>query len=235
MRCPICENVLEVTHQDRYESLDEHVSSSLPSLKDGYQCMYRYCIANNFNAVWIKDGDLFLDPIESISSVVAHDVIKKLSITGLPYALDSWNNTYHLFLTEQTRRTKTFNFKKIEIKIIPKYKQVYIENDKISKYKKLPFRYKIELYKHTSDNCKFIITPFYVSIKWKLNKFENGYINLIENENKEQSYRRYMFDFFTSVYTPSTKIDHIVSFYIKIFKKTKYDKVLRMYNGGLAK
>ncbi len=60
--CPCCKSKLEITHTGRYQDISEHVSSpnSVPSLKDGYQCIQEGCVAALVQATWIEDGGLYM-------------------------------------------------------------------------------------------------------------------------------------------------------------------------------
>ena len=106
LRCPCCEKELKVTHQGWYQDIGERVTrpNAQPSLKDGYQCTYEFCVANNLEAVWIEDGSLFLSKIPSqLRYTVASKIIEKFSISGEEWALGSWNHYYHLGKKELKR------------------------------------------------------------------------------------------------------------------------------------
>lgn len=122
MRCPCCKEELVITHQDRYESLDVHVSGGRVSLKDGYQCLNDYCVANNVVATWINDGDIFVDPPVGINSSVALAAIKKSSSTGMVYALDSWSNSYNKMLKEKELTKTTIDLHFYKLKLTRKFK-----------------------------------------------------------------------------------------------------------------
>ncbi len=61
MKCPICRGLLEVTGQERLETLDEHVCNPNGeiSMKDVYQCVNKDCIAKHDGLVWNSEGDLY--------------------------------------------------------------------------------------------------------------------------------------------------------------------------------
>ena len=70
IKCPCCDSVLVVTHQERYQDLSEHVSNPnrQPSMKDGYQCPNTDCIANICDVAWIEDGDTVIDPTSGVET-----------------------------------------------------------------------------------------------------------------------------------------------------------------------
>lgn len=92
MRCPHCEKPLVVTHHDYYEDISEHVSGCAVSMKSGYQCLSRNCIANQLGAVWTSDGERYSDPPEGIRSSTW--VLSRLALHGDGEALDTFMFTH---------------------------------------------------------------------------------------------------------------------------------------------
>ena len=123
--CPVCKNKLVITHRGRYEDLTEHVSNpnGTPSMKDGYQCTnVDWCVASHLNFTWISDGDCFSNPPEGIGFSEANRRLKKASVSGMEFALNSWNHYYNLGKNKIKERRKEFHLGKYKIAIEPKEK-----------------------------------------------------------------------------------------------------------------
>jgi hypothetical protein len=121
IQCPCCSTELVVTHRGRYEDLTEHVSNpnGKPTLKDGYQCPNEWCVCHphNINCTWIEDGDLFVSPPLDFKWTVAHQVIKKMSVTGRYYAINSWNDDYEELKELEKIHTRRYNICGLTIKV----------------------------------------------------------------------------------------------------------------------
>ena len=168
MRCPCCEKLLVVTHQERYESTEEHVSNpnGFVSLKDGYQCLNEFCAANNLRAVWISDGEIFMDPPDGVKNTVAHRVVESMSKSGMYYALDSWSHSYNKMIKEQKAKTISIRFGKFRFEFVPKYKSYYDKNT--TEYRLRLFVRKIRIWKYNDEPDKETctqFTPLFVSVK----------------------------------------------------------------------
>ncbi len=116
MLCPCCDFVLWVTHRDRYESLEEHVSNpnGYSSMKDGYQCPNEDCVANNMGAVWIESGELFNRPPEGVKNYVSNLILKKFCSDGLTSAKNSWDYHYtkgQIALKKGTRNCRILGYR----------------------------------------------------------------------------------------------------------------------------
>ena len=177
MRCPCCEKELTVTHQDRYESMDEHVSGGEPSMKNGYQCTDMYCVGNNLGVTWILEGDPFVDPPEGIKSSVAFEMLKKLSVTGNYYALDSWNSKYEKMQQEKKRLKKKLSIGKWKADIYP----VFSSNDD-GEWKRKRFKFKVELWKKTPEGTYTNFIPTHTMVIFSLKKFTRNMGRAIEGE-----------------------------------------------------
>jgi hypothetical protein len=120
MQCPCCCTELVVTHRGRYEDLGEHVSNpnGTPSLKDGYQCPNEWCVchSNNMNCTWIEDGEIYISQPSGFKWTVAHQVIKKMSVTGRYYAINSWNDDYEELRELEKIHTHNYNICGLTIK-----------------------------------------------------------------------------------------------------------------------
>ena len=180
--CPCCSHELVVTHKDRYEDLGEHVSdpNGTPSMKDGYQCTYEYCEANNLDAVWIEDGDMFIrNKPEQIKWAVAHNIIEKCSRSGMQYALNSWNHYYQEGQAAIKARTKKITIGKWKIVFVPKEKGHKYPLEK--QYQPQRFSYKLEYWKRTEDGNGYTsVVPDFRMVKYCLQKFNREYRSAIE-------------------------------------------------------
>jgi CRISPR/Cas system CSM-associated protein Csm2 small subunit len=158
MRCPCCQQPIEITHRDRYQSLEEHVSSpnSEPSLKDGYQCLNEYCIANNLRATWTDDGEIFMDPPTGVKSTVAHEIIKKTGVNGNYYALDSWSERYERMKMDKEKRKRTYHIGKWKINTSPTYNFPDVDKE----WKRNFFKRETEILKKSEeDGCWRLVIP----------------------------------------------------------------------------
>lgn len=175
--CPCCEKELVITHQGRYESLDEHVSNpnGTPSLKDAYQCTNEYCIANNLNVSWTENGETFMRPPKEVKWTVAHDTIKKCSVSGMYYALNSWEHYYEKGKNNIKKRTIKIKIGKYKINIVPKCKGSKFSHDK--QYEPSLFRFNIEYWKKSKD-IKWAYTsiiPVHRMVRFCIRKFKRNY------------------------------------------------------------
>ena len=224
MRCPCCEKELIVTHRDRYQDQSEHVSNpnGTPSMKDGYQCLDQYCIANNLGATWIEDGEIYMDPPDGVKTTVAHRVIEKMSVTGMYWALDSWNNSYQGMIRDQKAKTFSVRFFKHKFTFVPKFDTDYDKNP--TEYTIKPFSWKIEWWKKDSDmeGCYTSVTPVFRIIKWRIGDFKRG----VEKMHSEKD----AIDLMTYIagnekWGISTKTSNFIGWWIRVFHRSKVTKV----------
>lgn len=125
LKCPCCLSDLKVTHQDRYETLIEHVEERKPSLKDGYQCPNEKCAAYEYNGVWIEDGDFWIkEPPAGTSYEVAEKQIECHSLTGRTFAVNSWQDGYERYREDQKRRTVSLDLFWFIFQFVPLYKKL---------------------------------------------------------------------------------------------------------------
>jgi hypothetical protein len=181
IKCSCCERVLYVTHQDRYEDLSDHVSSSNPSMKDGYQCMNDDCIANAFNVTWIHDGEFFIDPPEGICYAVAKNVLEKASKNNVIFALNSWNYHYELGKRTVKKWTWKVSLGKWKFVFIPREKGWdYVEEER---YQPALWRWKMEIWKGSSEHGYTNVVPIHKSIKWNIERFNKNYSDWKESSS----------------------------------------------------
>jgi hypothetical protein len=185
MRCPCCTKDLVITHYDHYESLDEHVSNRAPSMKKGYQCTYPYCAGNNLGITWIEDGEPFADPPMGIKNTVAFDIIKKISVTGNYYALDSWGSKYETMKSQKEKGKRTINVHKWKIDIYPVFVNV---NDE---WERKRFRFSADIWQKSEDGTYIGVVPFHRMVSHVLRKFKNNKKRAIEGDSNavEECYR----------------------------------------------
>lgn len=132
LKCPCCLSNLEVTHQDRYETLTEHVEDRTPSLKNGYQCPNSKCAAYEYNGVWIEDGDFWIkEPPAGVSYEEAEKQIERHSLTGRVHAVNSWQDGYERYREEQKKMTVTLDLHWFIFQFVPGYRKV----DEINEWK----------------------------------------------------------------------------------------------------
>jgi len=237
MRCPCCQKHLEVTHRERYQDLYEHVSSPNrdPSMKDGYQCMNEYCIANNLRCTWISDGEIFIDPPKGISRTVAHRTIEKSSVSEMYYALDSWMHHYEFGKKEIKKRSKVINAFNYRVEIKPKEKGWKYPEDQ--RYRPSLFRYNFEFWKKTGEHSYSLIIPDLRMIRFTINQFNNSYNRAIEY-NDDQSLEKcfeYLFGS-TSVNPPTEKrYEKISRLILSIFYQEKKKNIVSLYQKKFLK
>jgi hypothetical protein len=125
IKCPCCLSDLKVTHQDKYETLIEHVEEREPSMKDGYQCLNSKCKAYEMNGVWIESGDFWIkEPPAGMNYEEAEEEVERHSMTGRVPAINSWQDGYEIYRADQQRRKITFNLWLFIFEWIPRYKKI---------------------------------------------------------------------------------------------------------------
>ena len=125
IKCPCCLSDLVVTHQDRYETLTEHVEGREPSLKDGYQCPNEKCKAYEMNGVWIEEGDFWIkEPPAGMNFSEAEAEVERHSFTGKTNAINSFSDGYERYREDKEKRTITLNLYWFIVQFVPKYERV---------------------------------------------------------------------------------------------------------------
>lgn len=125
IKCPCCLSELKVTHQDRYETLIEHVECTEPTIKDGYQCPNESCKAHEMNAVWIEDGDFWIkEPPTGLNYTEAKNEVEKCSLSGRLNAVDSFSDGYEAYKADQEKRKMTLNLYWFIFQFTPRYERV---------------------------------------------------------------------------------------------------------------
>jgi len=190
IHCPICKSKLEVTHRGRYEDLSEHVSNpnGTPSMKDGYQCTnVDWCEASYLNFTWIADGDCFTNPPEGVGCSEANQRLRKLSVSGMEFALNSWNHYYNLGKKKIEERKKTFNIGRYRIEIEPKQKGYKYPEHK--QYMPSTFRWRCQIWKKSGDNDHSYtsVTPTHTMVSYCIRKFNSSHKSAIYNPEKNKN------------------------------------------------
>lgn len=189
--CPVCKSKLEVTHRDRYEDQSEHVlnPNGTPSMKDGYQCLnVDWCEASHLNFTWIQDGDCYTKPPEGVSSWEANRRLEKASITGMSYALNSWNHYYQLGEKKRAERRRTFTLGKYKIDIEPKEKGYKYPINK--QYMPSTFRWKYQLWKESENRgggYYTSITPTHRMVLHCIRSFKSSYKSAVYNPDRNKN------------------------------------------------
>lgn len=234
MRCPCCEKSLKVTHRDRYQDLSDHVSNpnGEPPMKNGYQCMNEYCIANNLRCVWIESGEIFIHPPNGIKWDIAHRVIEKFSVSGLDCALDSWMHHYELGKLQISKRKKTFNIFKFRVEIEPHEKGWKYPEDQ--RYQPSSWRYKFTFWKKTSDHGYSLIVPDIKMVRFVMKEFKNSYKRVIEHEDDYHLEKcfRYLFGKENS---KETRYEKIARWILAIFYQEEKKNIVHLYQMKFAK
>lgn len=188
--CPVCKTKLEVTHRDHYEDLVEHVSNpnGTPSMKDGYQCMnVDWCEAANLNFTWIYDGDCYTKPPEGVTWSDANKRLKAASISGMTYALNSWNHHYNFGKKRIEDRKISFTIGKYRIGIEPKEKGHKYPVHK--QYMPSTFRWRYEIWKKTDDSGHSwtSVIPTHKMVLHCIRSFNSSYRSSIYNPEKNKN------------------------------------------------
>ena len=171
--CPICESELSVTHRDHYEDLSEHVCNpnGTPSLKDGYQCINPECDAHKFNITWIEDGDMFIGNKPSgVTYSQVMDLFKK-SVSGMNFALNSWNHYYELGKNNIEKRTIKIPLGKYRLNIKPKPKG----GNGIDEYQPSWFKWSFEWWRKEGNSLYVNIIPDYRMVKFCIDRFNHNF------------------------------------------------------------
>ena len=186
--CPVCKSKLEVTHRDRYEDLSEHVSNpnGTPSMKDGYQCTnVDWCGAALLNFVWIQDGDCYAKPPEGVSWSEANKRLKEASVSGMEYALNSWNHYYNLGKKKIEERKKSFLIGKYKIEIKPKEKGYKYPDHK--QYMPSTFRWEYQIWERKRGGLYTSVIPTHRMVLHCIRSFKSSYKSAIYNPDKNKN------------------------------------------------
>jgi hypothetical protein len=183
IKCPCCDSVLVVTHQERYQDLTEHCSqpNALPSMKDGYQCPNTECIASICDVTWIEDGDYFTGKRpEGITRKELTDALEKKY--GTSFAVDSWNFHYELGKQAIKRKTWKINLHWYKFVFSPKEKGWDYELEE--RHQPNMWKWKVEIWKKTDDHYYTNVIPFWRMTAFNMKQFRNAYKNWKENGAK---------------------------------------------------
>jgi len=225
LHCSCCQTELVITHYDRYETIDEHVSLSQPSVKPGYQCTNEYCVANNLGVTWIEDGDFFLDPPLGVKSSVAKKILEKVALENVLEAIGSWSRDHQLQKLYSEKNKKSVSLLNWKIDFDPPYPQkgssIFQE---ILRFK----NWKIDIWK--KEDLGFVkVTPFWVMVKFSVSQFHRAYAGFETSDNDLKS----CYQEIVGLTTWGTKdvrfYAKFASVWLKIFYPLKCRKVLKKY------
>jgi hypothetical protein len=233
LKCPCCETELVLTHQGRYQDLCEHVSqpNREPSLKDAYQCPNEYCVANNLNASWIEGGEIFINPPKGIKWTVAHRTIEKASVSGMYWALNSWQHHYEGGKKAIARYKFSINLYWYKFDFEPKDKGHKYPTE--IQYQPNLWKWKTQIWKREKNGASYVgVIPFWRMVKFSIGKFNSEYALWKENGNKnslKECFNGAMgiapwgaID--TRFYTKFTKV------WLQVFKPNKVKEVITAFN-----
>jgi hypothetical protein len=185
--CPICKSKLNVTHQGRYQDKMEHVSSpnSEPSLKDGYQCTnVSWCRGVDLGITWIHDGDYYINTPDGWY-IEVDSKIKEFSISGMGYALNSWEHYYNTGKDAILKRKRSIRIGKYKIDVEPKEYGYDYPLEK--QYMPRKFGWKFQYWKETNDGCYTSVTPTYRMIKYYFRQFNSHYRSIAYNPEQNKN------------------------------------------------
>lgn len=188
--CPVCKSKLEITHRGRYEDLSEHVSNpnGTPSMKDGYQCLnVDWCDASHLNFTWILDGDCYAKPPDGVSWSEANKRLKEASVSGMEFALNSWNHYYNLGKKKIEDRKKSFRIGKYKIDIKPKEKGYKYPDHK--QYMPSTFRWRCEIWEASENRngCYTSVIPTHRMVSHCIRTFNSSYKSAIYNPERNKN------------------------------------------------
>jgi hypothetical protein len=232
MKCPCCKTDLVFTHEGRYQDLGEHVCSPNrePSMKRAYQCTNSECVAHQVNASWIEDGEIFINPPESIGWSEAHRMVEAASIAGTYFAIDSWNYHYELGKRAIKARTRSFEFGKWKINIIPQEKGW--NSPEHLQYQPHLWKKKIEYWKKTEDGHGYTnYIPDWRMVRFCIRKFKDNY-NEWKRTGGERPLKECINEILcrTSWGTPDDRrYAKISSFIVRYFMAGKSIEVIKAY------
>lgn len=178
LKCPVCGSPLVVTHQERYETLGEHVSdpNQLCSLKDGLQCSNLGCRSLEVGAVWLEDGEMYINKslkttVPNINWLDAHYEMEKLT-NGNYHAVGSFEYYYQMGKAAVKKHTIEFElFNKWHFTIEP---QIYGHDYPIEKtYMPKRFSYRIFVMKRVSEYGYRPVYSIFSQIKWYVDRFKS--------------------------------------------------------------
>lgn len=186
IKCPICERDLEYTTNGHYKTLSEHVCNpnGTPSLKAGYTCSYKYCIANNLGAIWIESGEMYMKPPDGVGWVVAHNIMEKCSKDGNYHAINSWNRHYDLGTKLVEKRTRTLDLGKFKIDFIPKTYGHKYDESKCYMPRRWGWNFQ---YWRRSEHGYTSIMPISRMVIFSINQFNQKYKQILYNPEKNKN------------------------------------------------
>ena len=176
IKCPCCDSVLIVTHRERYQDLMEHVSdpNGTPSMKDGYQCPNKECIANMCGVTWIEDGDYYTG--KRPEGISYSELNRRLEEKyGTACAVDSWNFHYELGKKAIKKKTWKINLYWYKFVFPPREKGWDYPIEK--RHQPNMWKWKIEIWKKSSDYGHTNVIPFWIMMRYVIRGFKNNYKN----------------------------------------------------------
>jgi hypothetical protein len=195
--CPFCLDELRVTHQERYQDLSEHVSNpnGKPSLKDGYECLNKECLAFGTHA-WIEDGEVFSSRPQSLDWKEWERLRKVTASSENFHSIGSWNYYYQRSKDAIKKKTVTIDLKWYKLNIYPKEHGWEYPIEK--RHMPHPWKRKLEIWKKSSDYGYTHVIPFWRMTSFSLREFRSCY-----KVWKEQK----TLDALESAYSAATGID----------------------------
>jgi len=177
IKCPCCFSDLKVTHQDRYETLIEHVEEREPSIKDGYQCTNSNCKAYEMNAAWINDGDFWIKEVPvGMDYTEAEKEVEKASFTGRTLAVNSFADGYQRYTEERQRKELSLNLYWFIFKWTPVYQHI----DDTNEWKRT-HKWKRTIMKRKSEGRYIHFMTFWDIFFFELETYKTNYPKAIDD------------------------------------------------------
>jgi hypothetical protein len=156
-------------------------------MKAGYQCLnVDWCEASHLNFTWIQDGDCYTKPPEGVSWSDANRRLKEASVSGMEFALNSWNHYYNLGKKKIEERKKSFRIGKYKIDIKPKEKGYKYPDHK--QYMPSTFRWEYQIWKKSENMSGYTsIVPTHRMVSHCIRTFNSSYKSAIYNPEKNKN------------------------------------------------
>ncbi|NBO22480.1 hypothetical protein EBU94_03945 [bacterium] len=226
LKCPICENNLEVKGKGRHlswiESFDLNENRVI-SEKSEYQCSNGECSSNKFGIFWIENGEWFRYKTND-QEVNMLEYRKFLcEKTGHPFAIGSWNHYYHVGIDLKNSKKKTIKFLNYKVDIIPADRSYNLQENK--RFLPHPYLKKFRFWKkiENTDESYYVSMTFFLPMflfcirnfkseaksylqtvyatKYEKNYAKNRVLNLLDTGYNKSNWKKYSVMFIKLFYS----------------------------------
>lgn len=178
IKCPCCLSDLIITHQDRYETLIEHVEEREPSIKDGYQCLNTCCKAYEMNGTWIEGGEFWIkEPPAGMNYFEAEEEVERHSLSGRVDAMNSFSDGYERFKEDKSRRELSLDLWWFIFKWTP----IYTKIDGIHEWKRTG-KWKRTIMRRASEGRYVHFMTFWDIFFFELEVYKTNYSKAIAKD-----------------------------------------------------